>query len=145
MAAPTTAKFGKFRVKLGNDASPIVYTAPCGFTSKALNLSKNLTDVNLPDCTDPDLIAWVGRDAASLSASISGEGVLASESIDTWLDAFEDTESVPVKVEAEFADQTITWTGYMHVSAFNVSAELGGRATVSVEMQSDGTLTRAVS
>lgn len=144
MADPTTAKFGKFRVLLGNDADPIVYAAPCGFTSKSLTLTKDLTDVNLPDCDDPDAVAWVGRDAASLSASISGEGVLASESVEAWLDAWENVESIPVKIEVEFPAKTITWTGLMHIATFTTAAEQGGRATANVEMQSDGALERTV-
>jgi hypothetical protein len=144
MADPTTVKFGKFRVLLGDGASPMVYTAPCGFTSKSLTLTKELTDVNLPDCDDPDAVAWVGRDAASLSASISGEGVLAAESIEAWLDAWENVDSVPVKIEVEFPAKTITWTGFMHVATFTAGAEQGGRATATVEMQSDGELARVV-
>ncbi len=144
MTQPTTARFGKFRVLLGNTADPIVYAAPCGFTSKSLSLTKNLTDVNLPDCDDPDAVSWVGRDAESLSASVSGEGVLASESVETWLDAWEDSDAIPVKIEVEFAAKTVTWTGLMHVSTFTAGAEQGGRVTASVELQSDGELTRAV-
>lgn len=144
MAQPTTARFGKFRVLLGDTSSPIVYTAPCGFTSKSLTLTKNLSEINIPDCDDPDAVAWVGRDAQSLSASISGEGVLASESVEDWLDAWEDDESIPVKVEVEFAAKTITWTGLMHVATFTTGAEQGGRVTANVEMQSDGELTRVV-
>lgn len=143
MTKPTTAKFGKFRVLLGNDASPIVYAAPCGFTSKSLTLTKNLTEINLPDCDDPDAVAWVGRDAASLSASVSGEGVLASESVETWLEAWENDDPVPVKIEIEFPAKTITWTGFMHIATFTTGAEQGGRATASIEMQSDGELVRA--
>jgi hypothetical protein len=145
MAKPVTARFGKFRVYLGNAASPIVYTAPCGFTSKSLKLTKNLSEVNIPDCDDPDAVAWVGRDATSLSAAVNGEGVLASESVETWLDAWENEESVPVKVEIEFAAKTITWTGYMHVANFETGAQQGGRVTANVEMQSDGELVRVVS
>lgn len=144
MAQPTTARFGKFRVLLGNDAEPIVYTAPCGFTSKSLTLTKDLTDVNLPDCDDPDKVAWVGRDASSLSASISGEGVAAVESAEKWLDASESVESVPVKIELEFPAKTITWTGLMHISQIEIGAEQGGRVTLNVEMQSDGELVRTV-
>lgn len=144
MAQPTTARFGKFRVLLGNDADPIVYTAPCGFTSKSLTLTKDLTDVNLPDCDDPDKVAWVGRDASSLSASISGEGVAAVESAEKWLDASENVESVPVKIELEFPAKTITWTGLMHISQIEIGAEQGGRVTLNVEMQSDGELVRTV-
>ncbi|MBY3333746.1 phage tail tube protein [Rhizobium ruizarguesonis] len=145
MAQPSTARFGKFRIMLGNSADPIVYAAPCGFTSKSLTLTKDLTDVTLPDCDDPDAVAWVGRDASTLSASVSGEGVLASESVETWLDAWENVESVPVKIEIEFPAKTITWTGLMHVSSLNPSTEQGGRVTMSVEMQSDGELVRTVS
>jgi hypothetical protein len=144
MVAPVTARFGKFRVLIGDGASPIVYTAPCGFTSKSLTLTKDLTDVNLPDCDDPDAVAWVGRDASSLSASVSGEGVMASQSIETWLDAWENVESVPVKIEVEFPAKTVTWTGYMHVATFTAGAEQGGRATANVELQSDGELVRVV-
>src|SRR5690606_5463030 len=60
MAQPTTARFGKFKVMLGDGGSPMTYAAPCGFTSKSLTLTKNLTEVNLPDCDDPDSVAWVG-------------------------------------------------------------------------------------
>jgi hypothetical protein len=144
LAQPQTARFGKFRILLGNNASPIVYTAPCGFTSKSLTLTKDLTDVTLPDCDDPDAVAWVGRDASTLSASVSGDGVLASESVETWLDAWENVEAVPVKIEIEFPAKTITWTGLMHVSSLNPSTEQGGRVTMSVEMQSDGELVRTV-
>jgi len=142
MAAPTTAKFGKFRVLLGDSASPIVYTAPCGFTSKSLTLTKNLQDINLPDCDDPDAPAWVGRDVQSLSAAISGEGVLASESAEDWMDAYEDTDSVPVRIEIEFTTITWVYTGLMHISEMVLGAEQGGRVTNNVSMQSDGELVR---
>lgn len=144
MTKPTTARFGKFRVLLGDASSPIIYAAPCGFTSKSLTLTKNLSEVNIPDCDDPDAAAWVGRDVQSLTAQVSGEGVLASESVDTWLDAWEDTDSVPVKVEIEFAALLVTWTGFMHVSTFTTGAQQGGRVTANIEMQSDGELTRVM-
>ncbi|MCB1394388.1 phage tail tube protein, partial [Nitrobacter sp.] len=117
MAKPTTARFGKFRVLLGDGADPEVFTAPCGFTSKSLALSKNLTDVNLPDCDDPDAAAWVGRDVQSLSAQITGEGVLAVESVQKWQAAFDNTESINVKVEIEFSTGTLTYTGAMHLAS----------------------------
>jgi hypothetical protein len=144
MAAPTTAKFGKFRVLLGDSNSPINYTAPCGFTSKSLVLSKNLTEVNLPDCDDPDAPAWVGRDVQSLTAAISGQGVMAYESADTWLTAFESTDSIPVKVEIEFPLVTFVYTGLMHIATMTLGAEQGGRITNNVDMQSDGELVRTI-
>lgn len=142
MAQPTTIKGGKIRVLLGNKATPIEYGSKCGFTQRSITLSKSLEEVNIPDCDDPDKVDWVGRDATSLSMAIGGEGVLASESVDDWLDAFESVESVPVKVEWEFPAKTITWTGHMHVENMEVGANNGQRATNNVSMQSDGEMVR---
>ncbi|MGU3577096.1 phage tail tube protein [Brucellaceae bacterium C25G] len=144
MAQATTIKGGKIKVLIGNSATPIVYTSPCGFTQRSITLNKGLEEVNIPDCEDPDKVDWVGRDATSLSMSISGEGVLASESVDTWLDAFESIDSVPVKVEWEFPAKTITWTGNMHIESMEVGANNGQRATNNVSLQSDGEMVRVV-
>ncbi len=142
MAQATTIKGGKIRVLLGNDADPIGYAAPCGFTQRSITLNKGLEEVNIPDCNDPDKVDWVGRDATSLSMAISGEGVLASESVDTWLEGFESIESIPVKVEWEFPAKTITWTGRMHIESMEVGANNGQRATNNVSLQSDGEMVR---
>lgn len=142
MAPPVTARFGKFRVLLGNTADPIVYSAPCGFTSKTLTLGKSLSEVSLPDCDDPDAPVVLGRDVENITASVSGEGVLAASAVPAWLDAYESTESVPVKIEIEFSTGTVTWTGAMHIESLEISAEQAGRVSLNVSMQSDGALVR---
>jgi len=145
MAKATTIKSGKIRIMLGAaGVEPIVYTAPCGFTQRSITLNKGLEEVRVPDCLDPDAVDWLGRDATSLSMSVSGEGVLAEESVETWLDAFDNVESVPAKVEWEFPTKTITWTGFMHVESLEVGAANAGRATQNVSMQSDGEMVRVV-
>lgn len=144
MADPKTIKGGKVKVLLGNGATPIVYTAPCGFNQRTITLNKGLEEVSLPDCADPDAVNWLGRDAVSLSMTIAGEGVLAEESVETWLDAFDDVDSIPTKVEWEFPLKTITWTGRMHVENFEAGAQDGRRVTGNVTMQSDGKMTRVV-
>lgn len=142
MAKPTTVRFGKMLLKIATLAAPTVFIAPCGFTSKSLALSKNLEEVNIPDCDNPDDPAWVGRDVSSLSASVSGEGVLAEESLQAWIAAFNSTDPVPVEIELVLAGTaSFVWTGLMHVSTVTISGEQGGRITISVEMQSDGELT----
>ncbi|NBB07856.1 phage tail tube protein [Pseudomonas monteilii] len=144
MSKATTIKGGKFRVLIGNDASPIVYSAPCGFTQRSITLNKGLEEVNIPDCDDPDKVDWVGRDATSLSMTVSGEGVLAEESVEVWLDAWENLESVPVKIEWEFPAKTVTWTGSMQIESLEAGAANAGRATLNVSMQSDGEMVRTV-
>lgn len=144
MAKATTIKGGKFRVLLGDDSDPIVYSAACGFTQRSITLNKGLEEVNIPDCDDPDKVDWLGRDATSLSMSISGEGVLAEQSVETWLDGFDSIDSVPAKVEWEFPTKTITWTGFVHIESLEAGAANAGRATLNVSMQSDGEMVRTV-
>lgn len=143
MTQATTIKGGKVRVLLAT-GSPGVYAAPCGFTSKTVTLAKGLEEVQVPDCDDPDKVDWLGRDATSLSMSVSGEGVLAEESIEAWLDAWESIDSLGVKIEMEFPAKTITWTGFMHVENIEGVAPNGRRSTATFSLQSDGEMVRTV-
>ena len=146
MAQPETTRFGKFKVLLGNGASPEVFASPCGFTQRAFNRSKELTDSVVPDCDDEDKPAWTGRDVRSLSASISGSGVLAKSALPLWEDAFEGIEPTSVKVVFVWKnDETTTYTGKMHVSSLEISADLGDKVQISVSMESDGPLERTES
>lgn len=144
MARPVTARPGKLRVLLGDGATPTeVFTAPCGLTTKALTITQNLSEVTIPDCDDPDAAYWVARDTTSMSASISGEGVLAAESLQDWLDVAYSTDAVNVKVEIEFTTGTQTFTGAFKVDSFAITANTGERVSVSISMQSDGELAKA--
>jgi hypothetical protein len=142
MAQPTTAKFGKMLIELGT-GSPIVYAAPCGFTSKGVTISKNLQEVNIPDCDDPDAPTWVGRDVLSQSANITGNGVAAAESVPDWDDAAMTTESIPMRVTIDFGAGagTKVITGNFHVDSEAYAAESGGRVTLAINAVSDGPVT----
>ena len=70
--------------------------------------------------------------------------MLAEESVETWVDAFDSVDSIPVKVELEFPLKTYTWTGYMHLESLESGVANAGRATLNVSMQSDGEMVRTV-
>lgn len=143
MAQPITARPGKMRILLGDGADPEVYTAPCGMTTKGLTISKNLGEVSIPDCDDPDAPYWLSRDVETLSASISGDGVLAAESEDEWNAAAFSTDSVNAKVEIEFSSGTRTFSGAFHLDSFAINAAQGQRVSANISMQSDGIVTSA--
>lgn len=144
MARPVTVRFGKFYVRLSNGASPPVFAAPCGFTSKSFNRSKTLGEVNVPDCDDPDAPAWVERDVQSMSATISGEGVLAKGAVPLWEAALNDIESIECEVELEYPDgDSDIYTGFFHLESFEITGAQGERVNVSITMQSDGEITYA--
>lgn len=140
MADATTIKGGKVRILLGSGSGPIVYAAPCGFSSKSVTLNKALEDSPGVSCDEPDAVQWLLRDATSLSMTVSGEGVLATESIDTWLDAWKSIESIPAKIEIEMPATTLTFTGNLHVESIEWGAPNGRRVTANINMQSDGAM-----
>lgn len=141
MAKPTTIRGGKVSVELDLTGGG-TYSAPCGFNSKSVTFSKALEEVLLSDCASPDDIPWIGRDAVSLSMTVSGEGVLAEESQDTWFDAFHQTDSVAAKVVVQFSTVTETWTGLLHVESIELGAQNARRVTANISMQSDGEMVR---
>lgn len=145
MAQPGTIKFGKMKVELGDGGSPEVFTAPCGFTQKGFSRNKSLNEVLIPDCDDPDAPIVVARDVSSISFSVTGEGVLAAESLATWDSFYNSTSSRNVRVTLEFAAPTgtIIYTGKAHLENFEITGNSGTRVSASISLQSDGALTRS--
>lgn len=81
---PTTQTFGEMLVELGNGASPEVFAAPCGFDTKALNLTATASEANIPPCNAPDTPGWTARGVSAFSAEITGSGVYAAEDGAMW-------------------------------------------------------------
>jgi hypothetical protein len=128
-------------IELGDDATPPVYAAPCGFTSKGVTISKNLQEINIPDCTDPDAPVWVGRTVQSQTATITGEGVAAAESVPDWDAAAMSTDSIPMRVTIDFDIGTKVIEGKFHLDSEAFAAEAGGYVTLNISAQSDGAVT----
>lgn len=143
MAAPVTARPGRFVISLGDGGTPEAFTAPCGFTSKSFTWSRNLAEVTIPDCDDPDAPFWQSRDVESLSCSVSGEGVLAAEAVPTWLAVLNSLDAVNVQIEITFTNGSILLIeGAMQMESLELGAQQGQRVSINVSMQSDGPMTQ---
>lgn len=142
MAQATTLPFSAFKVMLETD-TPNTYAAPCGLTERSITFSKETNDTTSIDCDDEDAPAWVDRDVVSLSAAISGEGVMARESLELWRNAFTTTDTVNARIEVagNAAQGGGYWSGKFHLTNFEPGATRGERVSVSVEMQSSGPIT----
>ncbi|MET3991674.1 phage tail tube protein [Bradyrhizobium sp. 215_C5_N1_1] len=135
MAKAQTLTFSKFLVSLGNGATPEVFAAPCGLNSRSFNRTAATNETNVPDCDDPDAPSWLERDIVSLSASISGAGVVADEDFDTWNAWFESGDSKNVQIKL---GTTRTWTGPYKLTKLNITGQRGSRTTFDVTLDSDG-------
>lgn len=137
MTAPTTVTFGKFIIQLGNGAEPEVFAAPCGLTTKGFNQTANTQETSVPDCDDPDAPAYVERAVDTLSSEISGSGVLATESLDTWQAWFTSALSKNCRVYPNGLTGGY-WEGKFVLSAFNLTANRGQKVNADVTLVSDG-------
>lgn len=143
MVKPTTIKGSLVAIYLEDPATPGTYVKPCGLNNHELQFTKNLQEVNVPDCDDPDLAQWVERDVQSLDFSGTGEGVLAVEAIEAWNDYFISTDPINARVFVGAIDDDVNgyfWAGQLHINQFNITGNAGSRAQVNIGVASHGEL-----
>ncbi|WP_336800802.1 phage tail tube protein [Kaistia sp. MMO-174] len=138
MARPTTLRGSKLLIKIGDGASPEVFVAPCALTTKSFNRSAAMNEFNVADCLDPDAPIWTERVKSALTASLSGSGTLAKESLDLYEEAFADQDSRNVQVTIDYAVGPRTYEGRYHLATLNITGEQDGLIQVEMEWQSDG-------
>lgn len=138
MAKATTFRYSQFLILIGDGGSPEVFGDPCGANSRGFNRSFEMNDTNVPDCDDPDALAWLERDVVSASAELPIAGVAADESFDTYDEWAESGESRNVRVELGAR----VWQGYAKISSINVTGERGQRVNFEATLVSDGPFLR---
>lgn len=141
MAKPTTYKGSLVAVYLESPTTPGTYLKPCGLTEHTVSFTKNATEVNIPDCDNPELPQWVERDVESLDLSISGSGLLAAEAVQAWWKYFNDTDPVNCRVyigAASDATNGYYWSGAFHITSFETGGTVGQKATASIGLASSG-------
>lgn len=143
MAKPTTYAGSLVAIYL-ETTTPGTFARPCGLNNHTVSFTKNTREVQVPDCDDPELPAWIERGVESLDFSASGSGILAAEAVDDWWDAFNTTDSINARVYIGANDDTTNgkyWAGKVHVTGFEVTGERGDKAQANVSIVSDGELT----
>lgn len=139
MSLLTTLRGTQLYIKVGNGASPEVFSHPCLInTTRGIQFQSNGQDIAVPDCADPDALAWTEHEKQELSATITGAGLLDNilatiQFYDAW---FRSPDSRNVQV---WTGTSGKWAGAFHLTDLNVSA--GGRGTkaeITMTLKSDG-------
>jgi len=143
MTKPITAPGAKLIIKLGDGATPEVFTAPCGINTRGINFTKATNETNVPDCADPEAPSWTERGIVSMSTEVSGNGVLAMENLTNWQAFLDSTVSknCQIWIDVPSTDHGGHWDGKFHLTGFNVTGEIGNKVQAAITMQSDGPVT----
>jgi len=144
MAPPTTFVGAKVLIKVGDGASPEVFAHPCLINStRSVEGAATTVDSVIPDCNDQSLPAWITRDKDSLSYTVSGEGVVHADDIESYVNWLKQTAPKNCQIEINNGGTGQTLSGSFHLTAFSVNAERENRATVSITLLSTGEVTNA--
>lgn len=106
MAQAKTIRFGNCMILLGDGAEPEVFTAPCGFSELTMTVNIETNTVNIPDCDDPDLPAWIATDVVSHQMTVQGSGVIDTDAMQMWQDWWFGSEAGAEKNVRWFRDLT---------------------------------------
>ncbi len=137
MAQPQVLVGTKLLILVESSDSPGQFSEPCGLTTKSLNFGATTNSTLIPDCDDPEAPAWEAKDVNSLSATLSGSGVMAMESFDTWQDWFMSATSRNIQIKLDDASLG-QWEGSFIISALNYGGQRGQKVTIEVTMVNDG-------
>lgn len=149
MPAIKTAKGTQLLVLIGEGDTvpgPETFAHPCSINAERdFSREANVNETVVPDCDDPDAPGWVEREVESLSAGITGSGVLNTTDLAAWDDWFENAtaKNCKVKVNVSAVNGGRTYSGAFLLTSFSITGERGDKVQVSVTLQSTGPVTSA--
>lgn len=145
MATVNTTRWSKLVLKVGDGASPEVFTALCSINAaRNVNFTTNLTEEAIPDCSDLEAVMWLIREKVSVSVEAGGSGKVDKANVKTFADWVVDKD--PKNCQLILDDPTpanvITFEGAFHLETFGMTGDPGS-PTVSgeISLKSTGEVT----
>ena len=133
-------------VKIGDAASPEVFSNLCGLTTKTLTINNNAIDVTTPDCTTPEGQLWREVQTGMRTVSVAGNGYFEDATSETRLKTVTmgsgatDTAEAIANFEIVVPDFG-TFAGAFHVDSLEYAGEQEDGVTYSLSISSSGAVT----
>ena len=123
-------------IKIGNGASPEVFTHPCLInTKRGIQFQSSANKVIVPDCDNPDDPAWTQVVKDALNASITGSGVLDTTDIAFYNDWYDSPDAKNVQV---WLGAKGYWQGAFQLINFQITGDRNVNADVTLTLESHG-------
>lgn len=144
MARPANIRGTYFILAMGDGAEPTeLFTALCGIKTRQFTSQHNTTDNFTRDCADPEDVPIRQLILTGRQWSISGDGDLDRNNIDTVIAADGITKNYRFYWTEPSGDEV--YRGYFEGPAKIVNLTIGGNddefATLALDIQSDGEFT----
>lgn len=122
-------KFGDEAILFGDGETPEVFTEPCGIVGRSRNFTVNTQSDDLPDCDDPDLVAFDSPYKISVGESIDFQ-FIASAALEPQLTelAYEDGPT-NIRYAINKGTRNGYYAGPAILTALSFSSERRGNVT----------------
>jgi hypothetical protein len=137
---PTVIAGTKLLILVGDGASPETFAQPCGLTNNGFSLTSATGSTVIPFCDDPEAAAWDSKEVTSLSAQVTGSGVMAVESFNIWNDWALSGEAKNAQVKLDDASLG-HYEGPWVLSSFKLTGQRGQKVTVDITMDNADIIT----
>lgn len=137
---PTVIAGTKLLILVGDGASPEVFSQPCGLTNTTFSLTSATGSTVVPFCDDPEAAAWDTKEVTSLSAQVTGTGVMAVESFDTWNNWFLSGEAKNAHIKLDNASLG-SYEGPWVLASFKLTGTRGQKVTVDITLDNADIIT----
>lgn len=145
MALATTQKFEELTLELETAPSSGTYVTICGLIDVEITRSAAVDSVEIPDCNDESLPLSVEKQVRNIEVSVSATGVWAQQSHEQLMDWFYSSSTRNIRIgnlNAAVGD-TEYESGAALLSSLGESRTKGQKVSASLEIEFDGTPTRA--
>jgi len=141
MSLPTEFDFAL--VKMGDGASPEVFTQICGIEAAQVNITANTSDHFARDCAKPGAVAFRRVKTDGRQMDVSGTGLSNADTVADFIGAIGLSKNYKIEGYRRDGSDTGellgTFSGPFVMTAFNLS--ITGSATGEVNLASDGEYT----
>lgn len=144
MSAPTTFDFAQ--IKIGDGATPEVFTLICGLETVGINEAAQVSERQVRDCTLPAKNPTRKLRVTGTTWDVSGTGLANVDQIATLkaaLGKHYNYQIIPVDLsdpEIEAGTPLGTWAGEAVMTARNIGTVADGFATLEITLSGEGDL-----
>jgi predicted secreted protein len=128
-------------VKVGNGASPEVFTALCTINAeRGITFNAQTNDDTVPNCEDIEAIKFLSREKSSLSVDVTGGGKNNKPDNKILWDWWKspDPRNCQVVLDDDDPANVITWEGAFHLTQYDLTGNDGEKVLSTITLASDG-------
>lgn len=134
--------FKQVQIVIGDGADPEVFTPRCTLNAeRGFTITPAYNDVEIPDCADPDLPSAIFKYMTSVTAEVSGSGIMEADDAEYFSDWVLAGTAKNVRVIAGTSSAGRQWSFAAKPGPFSITASKNDVVNADISIMSHGRIT----